>query len=160
MIAETTTNQDTGNAQASEDLSITDWLQIGVVDGLTEPELLDSYIRNILGKNEQIEGSTPPRTQADELARLLVTLRNETQSVNSDDPAERTLDRAIELCFLRTSTYRAALTVWKLEQGGEIPLGVYQAGIPDSSDSLGDALTSIIAFAWGKKERRAEQSDG
>lgn len=150
-----TTDNDSQAQPEADRLNIVDWIRKtdDLTEHLFEPELLSVYIAEILGI-DSLDQCRIPVTPADQLARLLMDFK---EAVSADDRKRRQaiemMDRAIELCFISTPAYKAALHLYKLELAGEVYAGAWREGALSDADSLYETLTAII-------ERIKEQDAG
>ena len=144
---DTPTSGNDSQAQPEADrLNIVDWIRKtdDLAEHLFEPELLSVYIAEILGV-DSLDQCRIPITPADQLARLLIDFK---EAVSADDrkrlQAIEMMERAIELCFISTPAYKAALDLYKMELAGEVYAGAWRAGALSDADSLYETITAII----------------
>ena len=142
-------------------LNIVDWIRKtgDLADHLFEPELLASQIAEILGF-DSLDECQIPASPADQLACLLLELE---EAVSSDDTKRRQaieiMQRAIELCFISTPAYRAALDLYRMELAGELYVGSWRVGALSDAGSLSEALRIIIERTGAQDAKDADERE-
>ena len=109
-----------------------------------EPDLMLSMIRDIIGDNQpppDIEGHYRP---SDDLAHLLINLRKEG---DFNEIGKRGLDEAIEICFLHSATYQAALGIYCLEHEGRL--------VGSAGGSAFESLQAIVDGSDNSEEKKS-----